>query len=180
MIGRTTRGGPAAAGPRTDRRWLVGFEPVSEHRWLPTGGRSAPWDVEGELVAVAVFGGVTVDLTEVGSMPSEVRVDAYAIAGNVDVFVPRGTRVRLTGRHVSSNLRRTVPSLLEDEQGRLVRLHVHELLGDVSLRFAFERRSIPEPVVAAVDAVPVGRVVHRRPFGWGAASRPAAVARGSG
>jgi hypothetical protein len=152
------------------RRWLVGFEPVFPGGWSHRGARAGSWNVEEELVAVAVFGGVTVDLTEVRTLPAEVRVDAYAITGDVDVIVPRGTRVHLSGRHVNRNLRREVPSLLEDEHGRLVRLHVNELVGDVSLRFASERRCIPEPAVtrSADRPVPAG-AGRRRSFGWGAA-----------
>ena len=44
-------------------RWLLGLEPIFEGGWLHRGKRAQSWDVESELVAVALLGDVTIDLS---------------------------------------------------------------------------------------------------------------------
>ena len=61
------------------RRYLLGLEPIFEGGWLHKGRRARDWNVEKELVAISLLGDVTIDLTNVKSLPSEIRINAYAI-----------------------------------------------------------------------------------------------------
>ncbi len=125
----------AGAGRR--RRWLVAVDPVFE------GGRhgdhARAWDVEDEIVAVALFGDVTIDLSEAKSAPAEVEIDAYALLRDVALIVAEGTRVEFDGGMLRGDLRNEVPEVPEAECLRTVRVHGHALLGDVTARLAVGR-----------------------------------------
>ena len=73
---------------KESRRYLLGLEPIFEGGWLHKGTRAQGWNVEKELVAVSLLGDVTIDLTHVKSLPSEIEIHAYAIGRDVDVIVP--------------------------------------------------------------------------------------------
>jgi Domain of unknown function (DUF1707)/Cell wall-active antibiotics response 4TMS YvqF len=59
--------------------------------------RSGALRVQPSLVCVAVFGGVTLDLRGALIEGDEVRVQAFAAFGGIDVIVPEGVEVDLTG-----------------------------------------------------------------------------------
>jgi hypothetical protein len=63
------------AGKR--RRWFLDLEPIFEAG--RKGKRAQIWDVEDELIAVALLGDVTIDLSQARSVPREIAIDAYAI-----------------------------------------------------------------------------------------------------
>jgi hypothetical protein len=116
------------------RRRLLGLEPIFEGGWLHKGGRARHWDVEDELTAVSLLGDVTVDLSETKSSPTEVVVEAYAILRDVDVLVAEGTRVEMSGRANNDHLNNEVAAKPgENPSGRVVRIHGHTLLGDVTV-----------------------------------------------
>jgi hypothetical protein len=115
------------------RRWLLGFEPILEGGWLHRGSRGATWDVENELVAVSIFGDVTVDLVDARTVPAVV-VEAFAFGRDVDVLVAPGTHVELSGRPNNGHLRNEVPAVEEDRRDRIVRVQAHTGLGDVTVR----------------------------------------------
>lgn len=92
------------------------------------------WDVEDELVAIALLGDVIVDLTHTNSAPDEIDVEAWAIFRDVDVTVPTGTHVELTGGGLRGHLRNEAPALPQDQRQRVVR--VHTLVCDVTVRVA--------------------------------------------
>jgi predicted membrane protein len=121
------------------RRWFLGLEPIFE------GGRrgkhAQTWDVEDELVAVALLGDVSIDLSQTRSMPAEVAIEAYAILRDIDVLVSEGTRVELSGGVVRGDLRNEAPAVSEEQSEHTVRVQGHSLLGDVNVRpVARERR----------------------------------------
>ena len=125
-----------AAGKR--RRWLLGLEPIFE------GGRhgrhAQAWDVEDELIAVAFVGDVVIDLSQTKSAPAEIAIDAYAILRDVDVLVAEGTHVELFGGVLRGDLRNEVPAVPEERRDRVIRIHGHTVLGDVTARVAEGRR----------------------------------------
>jgi hypothetical protein len=47
--------------------------------------------------AAAVFGNVTVDLTAAPLQAGETQISAYTLFGNIDILVPAGVGVRITG-----------------------------------------------------------------------------------
>jgi predicted membrane protein len=118
------------AGKR--RRWFLGLEPIFEAG--RKGKRAQTWDVEDELIAVALLGDVTIDLSQASSVPTEIAIDAYAILREVDVLVSAGTHVELSGGVVRGDLRNEAPDVPEDRRERIVHVRGHSLLGDVTVR----------------------------------------------
>jgi predicted membrane protein len=114
------------------RRWLIGLEPIFEGG--RHGKRSRDWDVEEELIAVALLGDVTIDLAQAKSVSDDTTVEAYAIIRDVDVIVPPGTQVELSGGVLRGDLVNEVPAVQAAERKRTVRVHGHSLLGDVKVR----------------------------------------------
>lgn len=129
-------GASKTAGRR--RRWLLAIDPVFEGG--RRGKRAQAWDVEDQLVAVAMLGDVTIDLSQPRSMPAEVEIEAYALIRDVDVVVPEGTHVELFGGVLRGDLDNSVQPVPDGERTRTVRIHGHCLLGDVTAHVA------PRPV----------------------------------
>jgi hypothetical protein len=123
-----------SAATRKRRRWLMGLEPIFEGGWLHRGTRARTWDVEAHLVAVALFGDVTVDLAGANSLQAETAINAWAIFRDVEVLVAAGDRVQLTGRGEFGDLTNQVLEMPEDGRGRAIRIHGHSLFGDVTWR----------------------------------------------
>ena len=117
-----------AAGKR--RRWLVGLEPISEGG--PRGKRAQAWDVEDELIAVALLGDVTIDLSQNKSAPAEIDIEAYALIRDIDVLVAEDAHVEMFGGVLRGNLKNEVPPVPEERRGRVIRIHGHCMLGDVT------------------------------------------------
>jgi hypothetical protein len=126
--------GRASDGAGHNRRWLIGLDPIFEGG--RKGAKARDWDVEDELVAITVLGDVTIDLSDVRSAPSEVRVNAWAIWRDVDIYVAPGTRVELFGGKVLGDLTNETGAAPGTAASRLVRVHGHSLLGDVTVRVA--------------------------------------------
>jgi hypothetical protein len=122
----------ANAGKR--RRWLLGLEPIFE------GGRKGKaaqaWDVEDELIAVALLGDVTIDLSQSETVPAEIDIEAYAIIRDVDVLIGERTHVEMFGGVLRGNLNNEVPAVPKGSRERLVRIHGHSMVGDVTARLA--------------------------------------------
>jgi predicted membrane protein len=111
---------------------LLAIDPVFEGG--RRGKRAQAWDVEDELIAVAILGDVTIDLSQTRSAPHDVDIEAYALLRDVDVLVPEGTHVELSGGVLRGELENHVPPIAEDQRARVVRIHGHCLLGDVTAR----------------------------------------------
>lgn len=113
---------------------MLGLEPIFEGG--RKGKRAQAWDVEDELIAVALLGDVTIDLSQSDSAPAEVDIEAYAIIRDVDVLVAEGTHVEMFGGVLRGELDNTVPAVPEESRERLVRIHGHCMAGDVTARLA--------------------------------------------
>jgi hypothetical protein len=100
------------------------------------GRRARGWDVEDELIAVALLGDVTIDLSQTKSAPAEIDVAAYAVFRDVDVFVAEGVRVEMSGSGLFGDLRNDVPGIPEALGDRVVRIHGQTVFGDVTARLA--------------------------------------------
>ena len=116
------------------RRWLLAIDPVFEGG--RRGKRARAWDVEDELIAVAMLGDVTIDLSQTASAPAEIDIEAYAILRDVDVLVPQGTHVEMSGGVLRGDLENHVPAVPEDQRNRVVRIRGHCMIGDVTARVA--------------------------------------------
>jgi class 3 adenylate cyclase len=75
--------------PKKRRRWIVAIMGGEDQR-----GR---WRAERELGAVAMMGGVLIDLRDATLEADEVDITAWAIMGGVHVIVPEGIPVEFTG-----------------------------------------------------------------------------------
>jgi hypothetical protein len=115
-------------------RWLLGFEPIFEGGWLHRGKRAHAWDVESELIALAVLGDVTVDLSQAKTVPCNIAINAYAGLRDVDVLVGANTHVEISGRANNGHLRNDVPAVPENRREHVVHVHGHTALGDVTVR----------------------------------------------
>jgi hypothetical protein len=141
MNGKTKEPMPRVTPKR--RRWLLGLEPFFEGCCLHKAKRSRMWDVEDELVAIAVLGDVTVDLSDPKSMPTKVLLKAYALGRDVDVMIAFFTHVKISGRVHNDHLNNEVLSVSEIERSRVLRIEGHTLFGDVTVRIG-DPSGIPE------------------------------------
>ncbi|MGO9163789.1 MAG: hypothetical protein ACLP7J_24420 [Streptosporangiaceae bacterium] len=116
------------------RRWLLALDPVIEGG--RHGKRAQAWDVEDELIAVALLGDVTIDLSRVKSTPAQIDIDAYAIFRDVDVLVAEGTHVEMSGGVLRGELHNAVPAVPGEQRHNMIRIHGHTVLGDVTARIA--------------------------------------------
>ena len=125
----------ASAGK--NRRWFLALEPILEAG--RKGKRAQAWNVEDELVAVALLGDVTIDLSQTKSAPAEIAIEAYAILRDVDVFIKEGDHVELFGSVLRGELRNDVPPGPEKSGDRVIKIHGRAVLGDVTVRIAAVR-----------------------------------------
>ena len=116
--------------------WFLGVEPIVEGG--RHGRRARAWDVEDELIAVALLGDVTIDLSDTKSAPGEIVIQAYAIVRDVDVTVAAGTHVELFGGVLHGDLHNDVPPVPDQRPRHVVRITGHSVLGDVTVRVAEE------------------------------------------
>lgn len=59
--------------------------------------RKGVWTVPPTFTAVAMMGGVEIDLTEARFEDAETTIQAFALMGGVDIFVPEDIVIRVTG-----------------------------------------------------------------------------------
>jgi hypothetical protein len=130
---------PPSTSAGTRRRGLLGLEPFFEGGWWHKGARARHWDVEDTLTALALFGDVTVDLSSTRSTPPAIEVHAWAIFRDVDVTVPPGTQVELTGAAIRGHLTNEAPAVSNSDHPSVVRVSGHTLVGDVTVRRATAR-----------------------------------------
>ncbi len=90
---------PVPLGNVPDR---VGGVATSQNAVAIFGGaeRKGMWVVPSKFTAVAVFGGVDIDLTQARFEGREVQIDAVAIFGGIDIKVPEDVTVRVDGSGV--------------------------------------------------------------------------------
>lgn len=119
---------------RGGRRWLLGLEPIFEGGWWHKGGRARSWEVEEQLVAVALVGDVVVDLAGAKSLPSCVQLDAYPVLRDVEVIVPEGLAVDVSGRWVADHVTSEAPDVPADQRVGVLRVVSHAVRGDVQIR----------------------------------------------
>jgi hypothetical protein len=112
----------AEAGPATTSQRVTAVLSESE--------LAAPVRPGQDVVALAVLGTSTVDLRR-ADLPRSVRVRATAVLGEVEVHVPPGTTVHLTGAAVMGE--RKVRTGAPDPDGRVVHVDATAVLGTVKV-----------------------------------------------
>ena len=109
---------------------------------------------EDEITAIALLGDAVIDLREAKATSKEITIRAYALLNDVDVIVPEGIAVELSGVAVvgdNRNMTRPVPA---GTSRFVVKIHGHALLGDVQVFHSNPRHSPLAP--------PVNRRLSRR------------------
>jgi class 3 adenylate cyclase len=141
---------------RRATRWTVGIMSGARQR-----GR---YRLHGKTNAVAFWGGCELDLRSAEVEGAEVEINAVAVMGGVDIVVPEGIAVELTGFAIfgGRNLRvKDVPVLAGSP---VIRVRAFALMGGVTVK---SKPSHPAPSVPAIPAGPAGPVP-------GAAATPSA------
>ena len=70
--------------------------------------RSGPQPLEDEITAIALMGDAVIDLRQAKAISKEITIRAYALLDDVDVIVPEGVAVELSGVAVVGDNRNTV------------------------------------------------------------------------
>jgi hypothetical protein len=112
-------------GPHRLRRVMLGIFWDSR--------RSGPQPLEDEITAIAVLGDAVIDLREAKATSKGITINAYALLNDVDVIVPEGVAVELSGVAVVGENRNTVRPVPAGTSKFVVRIHGHALLGDVQV-----------------------------------------------
>jgi hypothetical protein len=92
-------GSPAAY--ESGGRYVVNHGEVAEERTLVAifsgTDRKGVWNPPKRLHTIAVFGGSDIDLRDARIPPGGMRIVAFALFGAVDIIVPEGVRVEVSG-----------------------------------------------------------------------------------
>jgi class 3 adenylate cyclase len=132
---------------RRATRWTVGIMSGARQR-----GR---YRLHGKTNAVAFWGGCELDLRSAEVEGAEVEINAVAVMGGVDIVVPEGIAVELTGFAIfgARSLRvKDVPVL---SGSPVIRVRAFALMGGITVK---SKPSHPAPAVPAVPAGPTGPV----------------------
>jgi Domain of unknown function (DUF1707)/Cell wall-active antibiotics response 4TMS YvqF len=95
--------------------------------------RSRPQPLEDEITAIALLGDAVIDLRGAKATSHQITIHAYALLNDVDVIVPAGVTVELSGVTVVGDFRNMVNPVPAAGSGFVVKVHGHALLGDVQI-----------------------------------------------
>jgi hypothetical protein len=112
-------------GPDRRRRLMLGIF------WDSRRAGSQP--LEDEITAIALLGDAVIDLRGAKATSKEITIRAYALLNDVDVIVPEGVAVELSGVAVvgdNKNMTKPVPA---GTSRFVVKIHGHAVLGDVQV-----------------------------------------------
>jgi hypothetical protein len=94
--------------------------------------RKGHWRVPRRSRAVAVFGGINVDMGDAQLSANEVRVDVVAVFGGVEIIVPEGVEVQLTGFSLFGG--KTAKVAASRPGAPVVRVHCTVVFGGVEVK----------------------------------------------
>jgi hypothetical protein len=123
--------GPATrVGARTYWAVMFGVRP-----------RPVAWD---DATAIAVMGGVNLDFSQAGLPEREVLIDAYALMGGVNIYVPEGVRVVAEWTGLMGGLQlfdRGAGSFADHRQfesgeGPVIRVRAQSIMGGINVKRA--------------------------------------------
>ena len=138
---------------RRATRWTVGIMSGAKHR-----GR---YRLQGKTNAVAFWGGCDLDLRYAEVEGAEVQINAVAVMGGIDIVVPEGIAVELTGFAIFGGRALRVKDVPVLPGSPLVRVRAFALMGAVAVK---SKPSRPPPAVPAggqaIAAPAMGSVVE--------------------
>jgi Domain of unknown function (DUF1707)/Cell wall-active antibiotics response 4TMS YvqF len=125
---------PVHASSRT-RRLMLG---------LMFGGskRSGPQALEEDITAVALLGDVEIDLCDARVTTKEITIHAWAIINDVEVIIPEGVAVELSGVAVKGDLENWVTPVSPGTSRFVVKIQGHAVLGDVEVRRPWPKKAV--------------------------------------
>ena len=124
-----------ATRARKRQRWNVALLGACERR-----GR---WRPAPHSVAVAFMGGVKLDLRDASIDPGELRITAFAFMGGVEVIVPEGVDVELTGFAIMGANDHRPGSAPIRAENPIVHVRAFSFMGATEVKVR-QRKSAPE------------------------------------
>jgi Domain of unknown function (DUF1707)/Cell wall-active antibiotics response 4TMS YvqF len=112
-------------GPARHRRVMLGL--------LFDSRRAGPQPLDDEITAIAFLGDVVIDLRDAKVTSNEITIRAYALLNDVDVIVPEGVAVELSGVAIVGDNRNMVKPVAAGTSRFVVKIHGHAVLGDVQV-----------------------------------------------
>jgi class 3 adenylate cyclase len=128
---------PTTTPLRRQTSWVVGIMSGSDHR-----GR---WHPAPTTNVLALMGGCTLDLRAAEIEGSELVINAVAIMGGIDVIVPEGIQVEMTGLAIFGGKDCRVKDVQPVPGSPVVRVRVFALMGGVTVRTPKSRRDRRDP-----------------------------------
>jgi hypothetical protein len=95
--------------------------------------RAGPQPLEDEITAIALLGDAVIDLRQAKATSTGITIRAYALLNDVDVIVPEGVAVELTGVAVVGDHRNMATPVPPGTSRFAVKIHGHALLGDIQI-----------------------------------------------
>jgi hypothetical protein len=96
--------------------------------------RRGRWRVARRTRAVAVMGGVTLDLREAVLLPGEMRITSVAVMGGVEIVVPEGVDVSISGFSLMGGYDARVPDRPRRPGAPLVQVRAYAIMGGVEVK----------------------------------------------
>ncbi len=123
---------PAPESARRTTSWAVGIMSGSDHkgRWHPAPTTNA----------IAFMGSCRLDLRQAELDGPELVINAVAFMGGIDVIVPAGIQVEMTGLAIFGGKDCRVPDVRPVPGSPVVRVRVFAFMGAVTVRTGKERR----------------------------------------
>ena len=133
-----TGAAPAVSSRRTPVRWSVAVMGGVE--------RKSRWRVAESTVAVAVMGGVELDLRKAEIESPVVEITAIALMGGVEIIVPEGVDVEVSGLAIMGAKQDRVADVPPLPGAPLIRVRAFALMGGVEVKSKRGRtRGLPLP-----------------------------------
>ncbi|MDQ3405306.1 MAG: DUF1707 domain-containing protein [Actinomycetota bacterium] len=95
--------------------------------------RKGVWTIPPTFSAVAVLGGVQIDLSHATFESRETTIQAFALMGGVEIFVPEGVTVHVTGSAFMGGFENKVRTAGSPD-GPVVRINGFAMLGGVEVK----------------------------------------------
>jgi Domain of unknown function (DUF1707)/Cell wall-active antibiotics response 4TMS YvqF len=149
-----TRDLPAETAPAPQRkptRWSVAVMGGVE--------RKNRWRVPESTYAIAIMGGCELDLRRAEIESSVVEITAVAVMGGVDIIVPEGVPVEVSGFALMGAKDENVKDVPLLPGAPLIRVRAFALMGGVSVRSKPRSRGLGPPSMAPLPPPPPPRVL---------------------
>jgi hypothetical protein len=166
VVMRDLPSAPTASGAeRDDKEWAVAVMGGSERR-----GR---WRPASKTIAVAVMGGVELDLREATIDQPTVEIQAVAIMGGVDVIVPEHVEVQMSGFALMGGNDSPRDSATIPPGAPVVRVSAYSIMGGVSVKRKPPGEQLRRRIEAVRSSWLEGHQLHDWPHRTRGIDRPA-------